>query len=264
VSVTTDVILRRARREAAMTAQLQSHQDAERAALVAMQRALLPSRPPVGEEFEVALRYRGADEIAALGGDWYAVVPLGSRALGLAIGDVVGHGTPSIALMAEVRFALRTLASEGAEPAELMVTLNRLVRRFERGAMCTALYGIWDLGEGSWEQSVAGHPPPVLRHGGTSRLLDETKPGLPLGVDDGPSYATTRVSIDRTSTLVLYTDGLVERRGESLDVSLRRLCDVVNDAGEAPDQLCDDVLGTLISPRARDDIAIVAARCSGG
>jgi hypothetical protein len=260
VSVTTDVILRRARREAAMAAQLQAHLDTERAALLAMQHALLPVRPPVGERFEVALRYRGADEIAALGGDWYAVVPLGSSCLGLAIGDVVGHGTPSIALMAEVRFALRTLASEGAEPAELMATLNRLVRRFEQGAMCTALYGIWDSRDGTWEQAVAGHPPPVLRLGGSCRLLDETRPGLPLGVADDAAYPTTRVSVAGPSTLILYTDGLVERRGESLDISLKRLCDVVEGAAGPPDQLCDEVMNRLLTPRAQDDVAIVAAR----
>lgn len=260
VSVTTNVLLHRVRREAETAAQLQTHLDAERAALVAMQRALLPARPPVGQSFEVALRYRGADEVAALGGDWYAVVPLGSTSLGLAIGDVVGHGTPSIALMAEVRFALRTLASEGARPAELMSTLNRLVDRFDRNAMCTALYGIWDSGEGSWEQAVAGHPPPVLRSREGCRLLEETRPGPPLGVDGGASYPTTRVPIDESSTLVLYTDGLVERRGEPLDVSLRRLCDVVNRAAEAPDQLCDDVIATLLPPVAPDDVAMVAAR----
>jgi serine phosphatase RsbU (regulator of sigma subunit) len=260
VCVTTETILRRARREAETTVQLQAHLDAERAALVAMQRALLPTRPPVGDAFEVALRYQAADEIAALGGDWYAVVPLGSQCVGLAIGDVVGHGTPSIALMAEVRFALRTLASEGAEPAALMSTLNRLVRRFEQGAMCTALYGIWDAREGSWVQAVAGHPPPVLRNGGKCRLLDETRPGLPLGVADDTAYPATRVPIEGASTLLLYTDGLVERRGESLDVSLQRLCDVVRGASDAPGQLCDDVMATLVTPRAHDDVAIVAAR----
>jgi serine phosphatase RsbU (regulator of sigma subunit) len=207
----------------------------------------------------VALRYRGADEISALGGDWYAVVPLGTRRIGLAIGDVVGHGTASIALMADVRFALRTLASEGAPPAELLSTLNRLVRRFERGAMCTALYGIWDTERGSWEQAVAGHPPPVVRNGAGCRLL-ETRPGPPLGVDDDVAYVATTVPIELASTLVLYTDGLVERRGESLDVSLQRLCDVVACAAPAPEELCDEVIGSLVSAQARDDVAIVATR----
>jgi serine phosphatase RsbU (regulator of sigma subunit) len=262
VCISTHAILRRARAEASATAALQVELKLEREAVLTMQTALLPLHPPVPEGFEVAFRYRGADEVSALGGDWYAVVPVGPRQLGLAIGDVVGHGTQSVALMAEIRFALRTLAAEGGPPAELLGTLNRLVRKFEQGAMCTALYGIWDADTNCWRQAVAGHPPPVVRTDDSCRLLEETKPGPPLGVEPEARYPTTEIALEPNSMLILYTDGLIERRGEPLDVSFERLCATVKDTPQGPERLCDDLLGALVPTRAQDDVAIVAARAS--
>jgi serine phosphatase RsbU (regulator of sigma subunit) len=263
IAVSTDRLLRRARTETARATELHVELESERAALVAVQQALLPRNPPVGPGFTVSFRYRAADEVAAVGGDWYAVVPLDDGRLGLAIGDVVGHGLESIALMAEIRFALRTLASEGAEPREVLQTLNRLVHIFDAEAMCTALYGIWDPTGGHWRQAVAGHLPPVLRHAAGCGLV-ETRPGLPLGVTGTPSYETTGVAMDGSATLVLYTDGLIERRDESLDVSLDRLCSAMRSAPPHADDVCDDLMRQFVPASAADDVAIVVAQVEDG
>ena len=262
IAISTDRLLRRAHLETARVSELNVELESERAALVAVQQALLPRKPPVGPGFTVSLRYRAADEVAAVGGDWYAVVPLDDGRLGLAIGDVVGHGLDSIALMAEIRFALRTLASEGAEPSSVLQTLNRLVRVFDAEAMCTALYGIWDATDGHWRQAVAGHPPPVLRDASGCTLV-ETRPGTPLGVSSVPRYETTGVAMDRSSTLALYTDGLIERRGEPLDVSLDRLCSAMASAPSAADDICDTLMHQFVPASAPDDVAIVVAQVTG-
>jgi serine phosphatase RsbU (regulator of sigma subunit) len=260
VTLTTALLIRQVRREAEQSVSLQTRLEAEQETLLAVQQALLPSEPPIGSAFEVCLRYRAADRVANLGGDWYAVVPLPGDRLGLAIGDVVGHGLASVALMAEIRFALRAVASEDLPPPEVLRRLHSLVNRFDPDAMCTAVYGVIDAERLEWEQAVAGHPPPLLRDGDRSRFLELAPPGPPLGAGNDVHYPIGRVALPPAATLLLYTDGLVERRGESIDRSLHRLRQAVVQGPPDPDDLCGELLGSLAAAPVEDDVALVAAR----
>jgi serine phosphatase RsbU (regulator of sigma subunit) len=137
------------------------------------------------------------------------------------------------------------------------------VNRFDSDAMCTALYGIWDRQGGLWQQASAGHPPPLLRNPRGCRFV-ETRPGTPLGVGDETTFPVTSVPVDDCSTLILYTDGLIERRGEPLDVSLERLRLALESAPPSPEGVCDHLMQQFVSASAFDDVAIVVARERAG
>jgi serine phosphatase RsbU (regulator of sigma subunit) len=221
------------------------------------QRALLPSSLPSAAGTAVAARYRAAETDVAVGGDWYAVVGLPDGLLGLAIGDVAGHGVDAVADMAAARFSLRALALTEPRPDVVLERLNQVVKVFEGDAMITALYGVLDPHERSWTYAAAGHPPVVLRcSDGRTRLLDEAN-DPPLGVATG--FRTRQVQLEPGATLVLYTDGLVERRDESLTRGFERLLHACSRAPADPDGLCDHLLREMLGDHQnRDDVALVA------
>jgi PAS domain S-box-containing protein len=232
----------------------------ERNLVRTFQRALLPSSLPSAAGTAVAARYRAAETDVAVGGDWYAVVGLPDGLLGLAIGDVAGHGVDAVADMAAARFSLRALALTEPRPDVVLERLNQVVKVFEGDAMITALYGVLDPHERSWTYAAAGHPPVVLRcSDGRTRLLDEAN-DPPLGVATG--FRTRQVQLEPGATLVLYTDGLVERRGEDIDAGLHRLADALTRyARLGPERLADALLARLgVVAGARDDIALIVVR----
>jgi serine phosphatase RsbU (regulator of sigma subunit) len=206
----------------------------------------------------VAARYRPAETGTAIGGDWYAVVPLPDGCLGVAIGDVAGHGLDAVADMAAARFSLRALALTEPRPEIVLDQLNRVVQMFAKGdVMITALYGVLDPSERTWTYASAGHVPALLRHAaGTIRLLDEHS-DPPLGFAE--SFESRQTGLELDDTLLLYTDGLIERRTEAIDHGLSRLRRACEQAGPDPDLLCDHVLESLVEgqPNA-DDVALVA------
>jgi serine phosphatase RsbU (regulator of sigma subunit) len=138
--------------------------------------------------------------------------------------------------------------------------LHQLVTRFDPDSMCTAVYGVLDAELLLWEQAVAGHPPPLLRDGNRSRFLDLAPPGPPLGAGVGAEYPIGRTTLSPAATLLLYTDGLVERRGESIERSLDRLRQAVVHGPTEPEELCGELLGSFAAVPVEDDVAIVAAR----
>lgn len=222
-----------------------------------LQESLLPSVLPGVPGISVAARHRAAETETEIGGDWYAVVALPGGKLGVAIGDVAGHGLDAVADMAAVRFSLRALALTEPEPDVVLDRLNRVVKVFEGGAMITALYGVLDPHALTWSYASAGHPPVLVRApDGTTRLLDDGC-DPPLGYAD--AFRIRHAPVPAGATLVLYTDGLVERRGESIDVGLDRLRQVCSAAPAAADALCDFLLDAMedTTPN-RDDVALVA------
>jgi PAS domain S-box-containing protein len=227
-----------------------------------LQQALLPAALPTVPGVSVAARYRAAGGPTAVGGDWYAVVALPDGREAVAIGDVAGHGLGAVADMASVRFSLRALALRDPRPEVVLDGLNEVVRVFEGDTMITALYGILDPRERTWTYASAGHVPVVLRSpGGDARLLDE-RPDPPLGV--ASAFRTHRVPVDEGATLLLYTDGLIERRGELLTDGCTRLLEVCTRGPADPEALCDEVVDALADPsRNRDDIAVVAVTLGG-
>jgi PAS domain S-box-containing protein len=221
------------------------------------QRTLLPATLPTVPGTSVVARYRSAERRNNIGGDWYAVVPLRSGQLGLAIGDVAGHGLDAVSDMATARYSLRALALSESHPNDVLHELNQVVRTFEPGALITAIYGVLDPEGRTWTYASAGHVPAVLRRrDGTALLLDE-QADAPLGVD--APFRSVGIALETGDTLLLYTDGLVERRSEDLTVGFDRLVAACSDAPADPGALCDHVLDTLLrDDPGEDDIALLA------
>ena len=231
-----------------------------------LQRSLLTPPPPIAD-LEIAAAYVPAADHVKIGGDWYDVFPApGERTL-VVIGDVAGHDGAAAATMAQVRSVLRGMGKVLlAPPATLLTALDRALRDFLPDVFATVIViEISRLGRRSgplvMRWSNAGHPPPLLVSGddGTAQLL-EHEPDLLLGVDPGTRRADHELVLYQGDIVVLYTDGLVERRETSIDEGLLRLRDVATDEAGLPlDKLCE-VLLTACAGRPDDDIAVLALR----
>ncbi len=224
-----------------------------------LQRSLLPARLPNLPGMSIAAHYSpgGAD----VGGDWYDAIELGGGGVGLAMGDVVGHGLEAAALMGELRNALRAYALEAPSPGAVLSRLNRLVNQMEEDKMATLVYAVIDADWTHVRFAGAGHPPPLLvRPDGRAEFLWEGR-STPLGVGRFRRYEEGAARLEGGSTLALYTDGLVEVRGETLTEGLERLRDAVVAGPPEPQALCDHVIGSLLGSRAAlDDVAFLALR----
>ena len=222
-----------------------------------LQRSLLPDRLPQLDGIQVAARYMpgGAD----VGGDWYDAIPLEGGRVGVAMGDVVGHGIGAAALMGQLRHAMRAYALEGHSPAGVLDRLDRVVRSLDGGQMATLLYLVMDQGIARF--ASAGHVPPlVISPAGEASYL-ETAPNPPLGVFESPTHTEMTAELTPGSTIVLYTDGLVEERGVSIDQGLEALRLAASQDPCHPDELCDRLVEAMLAIHpANDDIAVLALR----
>src|SRR5215203_2698558 len=225
-----------------------------------LQRGLLPDRLPEVPGIGLAARYVPAGAEMAVGGDWYDVVELPSGRIGLAIGDVAGHGPRAASTMGQLRMALRAYALEEPSPAEVVRRLDRLVSRLLMSEIVTLVYLVLDLDSGMVQFANAGHPPPlVVRAGGQISFLEDGL-GPPLGCDDPGLPAEARFRLVPGSTLLLFTDGLVERRGASIDEGLQRLATVAMDCGQDIEAFCDQLLCSMVEDDTADDVALVVIR----
>jgi anti-sigma regulatory factor (Ser/Thr protein kinase) len=232
--------------------------DREHRSAVALQRSLLPDRLPELVGVEAAARYLPArDEV---GGDWYDVIDLPGGHVGLAIGDVAGHGLRAAALMGQLRTGLRAYALEGHSPGETLKRLDRLLQTISGRGMATAGYAIIDPATGAMRYASAGHPPPVVvRHGEQAHLL-EARTAPPLGSLPFAAYHEAQETLQPGDTILLYTDGLVERRREPLTTGLERLRTLAA-APVSAEGLCQRVVDQLVpAAGGEDDIALVALR----
>jgi serine phosphatase RsbU (regulator of sigma subunit)/anti-sigma regulatory factor (Ser/Thr protein kinase) len=239
-------------------ARLYEELDREHRSAVALQRSLLPEGVPDIVGVDVAVRYLPArDEV---GGDWYDVIDLPGGLVGVAIGDVAGHGVRAAALMGQLRTALRAYALDGYPPAEALKRLDRLLHTVRGEGMATAAYAVLDPLTGAIRVASAGHPPPVVVPGsGHARVLEVT-PAPPLGTLPFGTYLETEVTIGPGEALLLYTDGLVERRREPLTAGIERLRIHASVIASA-DALAERVLRRLVAPGgADDDVAMVVLR----
>jgi anti-sigma regulatory factor (Ser/Thr protein kinase)/putative methionine-R-sulfoxide reductase with GAF domain len=225
---------------------------------VALQRSLLPERLPEIAGVPVAARYFPArDEV---GGDWYDVIELPRGDVGIAIGDVAGHGVRAASLMGQLRTAMRAYALEGHGPAKVLQRLDRLLQSIRGRGMATSSYATFDPESGSVTFASAGHPPPaILKHGGEVRLL-EISPGAPLGALPYQGFTEGTTTLEAGDIFLFYTDGLIELRKEPLDVGLARLLEAMRGADSA-EQICQQVTEALVPHEgANDDIAFVAVQ----
>ena len=228
-----------------------------------LQQALLPESLPEADGLALAVRYLPATDGAFAGGDFYEAVQLGGGRLGIAVGDVVGHGPEAAAAMGQLRSALRAYALEGRAPARVLQLLSRYADGVAGARGATLVYAIVDPGARQLRFASAGHPPPLLvTAAGEPRYLEEAR-GVPLDRSLGFVYEDAVVALPDFATLILYSDGAIERRGEPLDTGMGRLADAaVAGARLEPDALCSALLETLIddSRPLRDDVALLVAR----
>jgi len=225
-----------------------------------LQRGLLPDRLPEVPGIGLAARYVPAGAEMAVGGDWYDVVELPSGRIGLAIGDVAGHGPRAASTMGQLRMALRAYALEEPSPAEVVRRLDRLVSRLLMSEIVTLVYLVLDLDSGMVQFANAGHPPPLVVRAGDQISFLEDGLGPPLGCDDPGLPAEARFRLVPGSTLLLFTDGLVERRGTSIDEGLQRLATVAMDCGQDIEAFCDQLLCSMVEDDTADDVALVVIR----
>ncbi|MDO8212164.1 SpoIIE family protein phosphatase [Conexibacter sp. CPCC 206217] len=223
----------------------------------ALQRQLLPDLRTVPGT-ELASRYLPASR-ETLGGDWYDAFPLPGGRVAVAVGDVVGHGVAAAAVMAQLRTALRAYAADGYGPASVVERMNRLMWQLGPHEMTTLSYLVLDPEAATFEHVSAGHPPPLVidvEHG--ADFLDVV-PNLPLAVGAGSRFHSTVHPYRLGTTFLLYTDGLVERRGELIDEGLARLRAA---AGRecAVEPLCRQVETALVAEQRSDDVAMIAIR----
>jgi serine phosphatase RsbU (regulator of sigma subunit)/anti-sigma regulatory factor (Ser/Thr protein kinase) len=227
----------------------------ERAAATALQRSLLPALLPQLPDFEFASRYVPGDG-GRVGGDWYDVFELPSARLCVVVGDVVGRGLSAAVTMGRLRSVLRAYALQSDDPADVLGRVDRSLHQFEPDVMATALCAMLDPPYDTAVLSSAGHLPPVLARPGRDGLLVDVPADLPLGIDPARPRRTVSTPVRPGHGLLLYTDGLIERRGESLDVGLGRLCRAVR-PGSA-ESACATIMSELIgSAVATDDIAVL-------
>jgi serine phosphatase RsbU (regulator of sigma subunit)/anti-sigma regulatory factor (Ser/Thr protein kinase) len=227
-----------------------------------LQRALLPSATINSTEVAVAARYEAGSDGLEIGGDWYDSFSLPGARIGLAVGDVVGTGLEAAAAMGRVRTALVALATQGSGPAALLMQLDEFVSGPNGSEFATACYAILDPSTGELRYASAAHPPALLvSPEGETRWLEAGR-SLPLGSGRRPERTEAAIGIEPGSVIIFYSDGLVERRGESLSEGLARLEKLARTyVDETVEALCDRIVTELeIGASGEDDTVIMCVR----
>lgn len=249
------------------TTELRAQLDAEHALYEALQQAALPPHLPELAGVRLAAQYQPALEHVGIGGDWYDAFLLDDGRLGVCVADVAGHGVEAASVMAQLRNGLRAYAFEGLEPDAVLGRLDRLLARLETSLFASAVYAIYDPTEATLRWSNAGHPPPILFGPEGAVLLDRDEARGPvLGWSLGPAGCSA-VTISPGGGVLLFTDGLVERRGEHIDTGLDRLVEAVAEQAEiGPTDPAD--LITRVRGGGDDDLCVLVlertAREQGG
>jgi anti-sigma regulatory factor (Ser/Thr protein kinase)/anti-anti-sigma regulatory factor len=236
--------------------------DARREMAETLQRSLLPVSLPPLEGVAVTARYLPAVEGTRAGGDWYDVLPVDSGRVAVAVGDVVGHGAPAAAVMGQLRSALATLLLAGFTPARALEQLDRFAEHVPGAAVSTVACLVLDTATGRVTYSSAGHPPPLLLLNADGHEQLDGGLGAALGVATTGQRQEADATIPAGATLLLYTDGLVERRRDTLDAGQERLAAAAARRRSAPlPALVDGVLADLDEANGfADDVAVVAVR----
>jgi anti-anti-sigma factor len=235
---------------------------AERGIAETLQLSLLPAQLPALERLALAAHYLPGAEGTQAGGDWYDVVELADHRVAIAVGDVVGQGPAAAAVMGQLRSALSTAVLQGCGPAEALELLDRFAARLPGALASTAACLVVDGTAGTVRWARAGHPPALLVTPDGAQLLDGAGSGAVLGAPGRRPYTEGTVQITPGATLLLYTDGLVERRGEVLDDGLERVrAAAARHAAADPVGLTGRLLAEVLADADQpDDVALIAAR----
>ena len=248
--------------QAAQALERSRHFESEQTIAETLQRSVLPVSLPRVEGVQLAARYLPGTAQLDVGGDWFDAIQLPDGKLGLVVGDVVGKGVQAAASMGQLRNAIRAFSVERLKPPSTLTRLSRLADEVLDTSFATVVYLVIDPEKGIGRMSSAGHPPPVIAYpDGRVGLLEEAR-GLPLGTGIPTKYRQETIELPAGTVIVLYTDGLVERRGRSIDDGLRDLQVAVLDAPDGPqDRLLEHILEHVVGSGERgDDIALIAAR----
>ncbi len=234
-----------------------------------LQRSLL-TEPPEPDHCEIKVRYVPAAEVASVGGDWFDAFLQPDGATVLVIGDVMGHDVAATAAMGQLRGLLRGIAwHSGGAPAEVLSGLDAAMQGLQVETTATAVVARLEQDADELARGItrlrwsnAGHPPPMaVQPDGSVLALPGVEVDLLLGIDPVSPRHESVVALDRGATVLLYTDGLVERRGQDLDAGLAQLRDALADLAHLPlDDLCDALLARMLPGAVEDDVALVAVR----
>jgi serine phosphatase RsbU (regulator of sigma subunit) len=251
--------LQRRRRDADRLAEENARLYAEqRARSLQLQESLLPLALPHLDGVEMAVRYRAGVAGTAVGGDWYDVIDVG-QSLVVVVGDVSGRGLAAASSMAAVRHTVRTLAAQGLEAHDILEKANRFMEPQREGQFATVICGVADRSTRTVTFASAGHPRPIMVHEGTATWVD-VPVGPPLGAAPSPTYQATPSGLPRGAMLLLVTDGLFERRGETIDAGLERLRRTAAEVDGTPEEVIDRIVDLLEHGTSSDDTAIIALR----
>jgi serine phosphatase RsbU (regulator of sigma subunit)/anti-sigma regulatory factor (Ser/Thr protein kinase) len=247
--------------QAAQALDRATHFETEQTIAVTLQRSVLPASLPRIEGTQLAARYLPGTAELDVGGDWFDAIPLADGRLGLVVGDVVGKGVEAAAAMAQLRNGLRAFSLDRLRPDSALARLNRLAGESLETTFATVVYAVIDPKKRICRIASAGHPPPIVAFADGRVELIEGGRGLPLGVAPDTRYRQTTVELPVGSVLLLYSDGLVERRGHSIDEGLTRVTAAVTEGPRQPEQLVEYVVERLVGSTERgDDIALLAFR----
>ncbi|MEU6346026.1 SpoIIE family protein phosphatase [Streptomyces sp. NPDC046977] len=227
------------------------------ATAVTLQRSLLPQELEQPDDLRVAATYQPGGTDAAVGGDWYDVITLGAGRTALVIGDVMGRGVRAAAVMGQLRTAVRAYARLDLPPHEVIQLLDGLAAEIDATQIATCVYAVHDPSESRLTYASAGHLPIVVRDAdGTVHRADEPT-GPPLGTG-GWVHTSGTVPLGPGATAVLYTDGLIERRGEDIDEGVSALMNTLAGATGSPQVICDRLLRALgVTSEHADDVAVL-------
>jgi serine phosphatase RsbU (regulator of sigma subunit) len=224
-----------------------------------LQHSLLPEELPRLHGADASARYQAGEQGVDVGGDWYDVITLADDRVLMVVGDVSGRGLRAATTMAALRHAIHAYAAENNSPAEILTKLSRLLSVTEGGKLATVMCAVLEIPEHRVTLANAGHLPPLL--------IDETGVGFlngpvgpPIGMEQGASYQAKTYPVPSRATLLGFTDGLVERRGETLDQGLARLRRAAMSNHSALPELLESLLSNLRGDRPEDDTAIVGIR----
>jgi CheY-like chemotaxis protein len=249
-------VLRQLSQAVAAAVEAQRSYDEEHRIALTLQRSLLQRRLPEVPGWDLAVRYEPASADTEVGGDFYELTVIDDRLL-VAIGDVTGHSLHAATVMAEVRHAVRAYAVDGHEPAAVLARVDTLLRRLLPGELATLCLLLIDPRNGRVRMASAGHPPPLVVAGRGIKYREHRAPLLGVAVDRPDDL---RFTLPRGATLVLYTDGLIERRDADIDVGFAALARAAARVDADLDRFCERLVRELAPPVVRDDIAVVAVR----
>ena len=245
--------------------------DNERQTALVLQRSLLPDHLPSIPGYDVAVRYQPADTTAAVGGDWYDVfyVPA-DGCVGLAIGDVMGHGIEPATVMGRLRTAVQAYAIEGESPARVIANVDRLLTAIDHGPeerLATLCFATLTAGTGEVAVANAGHLPPLLIDGGGNVAVLDAPSGPVLGTGIPAQWSEVTVTLEPGSVLVFYTDGLIESRRRDIDEGVAMLERSLRLARALPEAdaaaICQRLADDLLADEQEDDAAILVIRRVG-